>query len=107
MNCTPPSAVKSYVVYYRLFKGDRKYKITIIANTDPNDTVEVENLSFNGSFSTVTPTQIQQPTIKKSINNSDPNQSQRQFKYGEVIQKSFLFHEAQRSGDLPNDNRIE
>ncbi|MEO0867354.1 MAG: glycoside hydrolase family 9 protein [Cyanobacteria bacterium J06642_11] len=26
--------------------------------------------------------------------------------YGEVLQKSLLFYEAQRSGDLPNDNRI-
>lgn len=30
-----------------------------------------------------------------------------QFNYGEALQKSFLFYEAQRSGDLPADNRIE
>ncbi len=29
-----------------------------------------------------------------------------QFNYGEALQKSFLFYEAQRSGDLPSDNRI-
>lgn len=29
-----------------------------------------------------------------------------QFNYGEALQKSFLFYEAQRSGPLPNDNRI-
>ena len=29
------------------------------------------------------------------------------FKYGEALQKSFLFYEAQRAGDLPEDNRIE
>ncbi|MGB7441210.1 MAG: glycoside hydrolase family 9 protein [Coleofasciculaceae cyanobacterium] len=28
------------------------------------------------------------------------------FNYGEALQKSFLFYEAQRSGDLPNDNRV-
>lgn len=30
-----------------------------------------------------------------------------QFNYAEALQKSFLFYEAQRSGVLPNDNRIE
>ena len=30
-----------------------------------------------------------------------------QFRYGEALQKNFLFYEAQRSGDLPDDNRIE
>ncbi|MGB3401489.1 MAG: glycoside hydrolase family 9 protein [Microcoleaceae cyanobacterium] len=29
----------------------------------------------------------------------------RQFNYGEALQKSFLFYEAQRSGELPADNR--
>lgn len=29
------------------------------------------------------------------------------FSYGEALQKSFLFYEAQRSGDLRNDNRID
>lgn len=29
------------------------------------------------------------------------------FNYGEALQKSFLFYEAQRSGYLPNDNRID
>ena len=28
------------------------------------------------------------------------------FNYGEALQKSFLFYEAQRSGELPEDNRI-
>jgi hypothetical protein len=30
-----------------------------------------------------------------------------QFRYGEALQKSFLFFEANRSGKLPEDNRIE
>ena len=29
------------------------------------------------------------------------------FNYGEALQKSFLFYEAQRAGDLPADNRID
>jgi endoglucanase len=29
------------------------------------------------------------------------------FRYGEALQKSYLFYEAQRSGDLPDNNRIE
>ncbi|MGD1897346.1 MAG: glycoside hydrolase family 9 protein [Phormidesmis sp.] len=29
------------------------------------------------------------------------------FSYGEALQKSFLFYEAQRAGDLPADNRID
>ena len=34
-----------------------------------------------------------------------PNFSQ--YNYGEALQKSFLFYEAQRSGELPTDNRID
>ena len=34
-------------------------------------------------------------------------QQQGQFNYGESLQLSFLFFEANRSGDLPEDNRIE
>jgi endoglucanase len=30
-----------------------------------------------------------------------------QFNYGEALQKSFLYYEANRSGDLPTDNRIK
>ncbi|MEM9002835.1 MAG: glycoside hydrolase family 9 protein, partial [Cyanobacteria bacterium P01_F01_bin.86] len=37
----------------------------------------------------------------------DPTPSTGQFNYGEALQKSFLFYEAQRSGPLPDDNRIE
>jgi endoglucanase len=37
-----------------------------------------------------------------------PNSPQKgQFAYGEALQKSFLFFEANRSGDLGKDNRIE
>ena len=32
--------------------------------------------------------------------------SQSQFNYGEALEKSLLFYEAQRSGRLPDSNRI-
>jgi hypothetical protein len=38
------------------------------------------------------------------IDNPQPGTGQ--FRYGEALQKSFLFFEANRSGDLPEDNRI-
>jgi endoglucanase len=39
--------------------------------------------------------------------NSSPSPQSGAFNYGEALQKSFLFYEAQRSGPLPSDNRIE
>ncbi|MDJ0732670.1 MAG: glycoside hydrolase family 9 protein [Nostocaceae cyanobacterium] len=44
--------------------------------------------------------------INDDSNNNDVPQ-QGSFNYGEALQKSFLFYEAQRSGELPDDNRIE
>jgi endoglucanase len=40
------------------------------------------------------------------VDNSNPNGTG-MFKYGEALQKSYLFYEAQRAGDLPDNNRIE
>jgi endoglucanase len=40
------------------------------------------------------------------VDNSNPNGTGT-FRYGEALQKSYLFYEAQRAGDLPEDNRIE
>jgi endoglucanase len=40
------------------------------------------------------------------VDNSNPNGTGT-FRYGEALQKSYLFYEAQRAGDLPDDNRIE
>lgn len=37
---------------------------------------------------------------------SSSNSSSPRFNYGEALQKSFLFYEAQRSGELPKDKRI-
>jgi endoglucanase len=46
------------------------------------------------------------------MSNTNPSLSTKslqgeQFNYGEALQKSFLFYEAQRSGALPSDNRID
>ncbi len=40
------------------------------------------------------------------MNNNQVKSSTGQFRYGEALQKSFLFFEANRSGALPDDNRI-
>ncbi|NJN56339.1 MAG: hypothetical protein HC879_02005 [Leptolyngbyaceae cyanobacterium SL_5_9] len=47
-----------------------------------------------------TPTPTPAPTPAPTPTAGTPN-------YGEALQKSLLFYEAQRSGVLPNDNRIE
>jgi hypothetical protein len=49
------------------------------------------------------PSPIPSPSPQPSDN---PNGTG-QFRYGEALQKSFLFFEANRAGKLPNDNRIE
>ncbi len=46
-------------------------------------------------------------TIINDDSNNDVPQQEGNFNYGEALQKSFLFYEAQRSGDLPTDNRID
>jgi len=56
---------------------------------------------FNGSVSSPSPSPSPSPN---PVSNS-PQKGQ--FAYGEALQKSFLFFEANRSGDLDKDNRIE
>ncbi len=46
------------------------------------------------------------PTGNSSGGGAAASFSSQSFNYGEVLQKSFLFYEAQRSGALPSDNRI-
>ncbi|BAU62957.1 putative endoglucanase [Stanieria sp. NIES-3757] len=51
---------------------------------------------------------IEQPPITNPEPIPDGNpEGTGKFRYGEALQKSFLFYEANRSGDLPNDKRIE
>ncbi|NJL87270.1 MAG: glycosyl hydrolase family 9 [Leptolyngbyaceae cyanobacterium SM1_1_3] len=47
------------------------------------------------------PSPVPNPTPNAGLPSSGP------FNYAEALQKSFLFYEAQRSGPLPDDNRIE
>ncbi|NJL22284.1 MAG: hypothetical protein HC895_18025 [Leptolyngbyaceae cyanobacterium SM1_3_5] len=44
--------------------------------------------------------------IATVTDNDAPPPAPGRFNYGEVLEKSFLFYEAQRSGDLPSTNRI-
>ena len=62
-----------------------------------------------GSSDPVTDTGNDNPDPGDSGVDSDPISSPQNgtFNYGEALQKSFLFYEAQRSGPLPNDNRID
>ncbi|BAZ46748.1 putative endoglucanase [Chondrocystis sp. NIES-4102] len=60
---------------------------------------------FNSSGSPSTPTSTAPVTIP---NNEGSTVGQRgKFAYGEALQKNFLFYEANRSGDLGADNRLE
>ncbi|MEM6521702.1 MAG: glycoside hydrolase family 9 protein [Cyanobacteria bacterium P01_C01_bin.70] len=53
------------------------------------------------------PTPEPTPTPVPTPPAPDPNPSTGQFNYAEALQKSFLFYEAQRSGPLPDDKRLE
>ena len=60
--------------------------------------LEIYNSALNGSAI----------ALLADLNVPDnPNTQTGQFNYGEVLQKNFLFYEANRSGDLNGDNRIE
>lgn len=45
-------------------------------------------------------------TILDNDKSNSPQPESADFNYGEALQKSFLFYEAQRSGKLPDDNRV-
>jgi endoglucanase len=84
----------------RQYYANQTNKITIVADTSYGETSFMDDLTFYNSAGT------EKPPSNDGGGNS-PNLGSGKFKYGEAIQKSFLFYEAQRSGDLPNDNRIE
>lgn len=54
-----------------------------------------------------TPSPTPTPTPSPTPTPGGGTPSTGQFNYAEALQKSFLFYEAQRSGPLPSDNRIE
>ncbi|MEL7034214.1 MAG: glycoside hydrolase family 9 protein [Cyanobacteria bacterium J06592_8] len=82
--------------------GDISERITvpIIGDTKP-ETLEVFNLNLSDPENAV----IVKSQGSGAIIDQDINPTEG-FNYGEALQKSFLFYEAQRSGELPADNRI-
>ena len=63
------------------------------------------NETFNLNLSNATNATILDPQgVATILNNDSPQQGA--FNYGEALQKSILFYDAQRSGDLPSSNRI-
>ena len=69
------------------------------------DTITEANETFTVNLSTPTNATIADAQgVATILNNDSPQQGA--FNYGEALQKSFLFYEAQRSGDLPTSNRV-
>jgi endoglucanase len=64
---------------------------------------------FNESVVVVNPEPVNTPGSPGNIPNSpgQPVGQRGKFSYGEALQKNFLFFEANRSGALPKDNRLE
>ena len=108
---------------YNVAAGEQ-ITITIVADTDPGESSDVESLTFYSNqetsvfidseplVSSETPSGRETPS-DPIVNSDTPTtptattgNGSGQFRYGEVVQKSFLFYEAQRSGELPDDNRI-
>jgi hypothetical protein len=78
------------------------------------DTIYEGNETFTLRLSNPVNATIANSQATATILNDDPlpssdisNLQQGQFNYGEALQKSFLFYEAQRSGPLPANQRIE
>jgi hypothetical protein len=69
------------------------------------DTITEANETFTVNLSTPTNATIADAQgVATILDNDSPQQGA--FNYGEALQKSFLFYEAQRSGDLPTSNRV-
>ncbi len=69
------------------------------------DTITEANETFTVNLSTPTNATIADAQgVATILNNDSPQQGA--FNYGEALQKSILFYEAQRSGDLPTSNRV-
>jgi len=69
------------------------------------DTITEANETFTVNLSTPTNATIADARgVATILDNDSPQQGA--FNYGEALQKSFLFYEAQRSGDLPTSNRV-
>jgi hypothetical protein len=69
------------------------------------DTITEANETFTVNLSTPTNATIADAQgVATILDNDSPQQGA--FNYGEALQKSILFYEAQRSGDLPTSNRV-
>ena len=86
----PTSKMKIYTVKMLL-----PYLIFCVAADQPNTTGEVTTDS--SSISTASPV---------STTSSSTSCSAERYDYGRALELSNLFYEAQRSGDLPDDNRV-
>jgi hypothetical protein len=73
------------------------------------DTLDEVNETFSLNLSSPTNATIADAQGIATIqdNDSPPPLQPGAFNYGEALEKSILFYEAQRSGDLPATNRVE
>ena len=76
--------------------------------TKTDDDLEVITVDENSDdIINDTPEVTETNDVSDTSDDFSPTIQTGQFSYGEAVQKSFLFYEAQRSGDLPEDNRID
>lgn len=75
--------------------------VPVIGNTTPEATER-----FKVNLSTAVNATIADSQAIGTIVDNDTASSQGAFNYGDALQKSILFYEAQRSGDLPTTNRV-
>ncbi len=91
----------STIKTFPLLEALKKENILSIKNTNINETDNKQNSkNVKKERGTVNSRKDSPMTY------GHPPRTQRNFNYGEALQKSFLFYEAQRSGYLPNNNRI-
>ena len=86
--------------------GQTSKTITVQVNGDTLDEVN-ETFTLNLSSPTNATIADAQGIATIQDNDSPPPLQQGAFNYGEALEKSILFYEAQRSGDLPATNRVE
>ena len=90
--------------------GETSKQISVSVNGDTSvEGDETFNINLsNPSNATLDDGQGVATILNNDSNNDGGGDSPQtgDFNYGEALQKSFLFFEAQRSGQLPNDNRI-
>ncbi|MBW4543591.1 MAG: glycoside hydrolase family 9 protein [Symplocastrum torsivum CPER-KK1] len=86
--------------------GQTSKTITVQVNGDTLDEVN-ETFSLNLSSPTNATIADAQGIATIQDNDSPSSPQPGAFNYGEALEKSILFYEAQRSGDLPATNRVE